>query len=559
LKKILSSILVLGFLFSTTLPAFGQEPLSITYLYGSSSTGYLTQLEPLQDTLNNVMPDYFNIDNNGQLSVSVSRNFVETAQAKGFKVIPFVSNHFDKSAGHQALLNQDKIVTTITTAVKDYDLDGINLDLENIPIEDKELFNKFVKKLAAEMHQMDKVLSIALPATQSYPGIGWVKAYDYKVLAELVDYIIVMTYDQHWESPGPIAGMTWVEKVVKTVLQTVPAEKLVLGLPFYGRWWINGERYKEVGHQGALTVAAEYLAETKWDDTSQSPYLSFQDAEGNYHQLWFENSHSLGSKLELVNKYNLAGAASWRLGLEDSEFWNSYRRFLRSLGSEDRDQPADRGEQRPDTPEQGNPPDDSGSSQDGGTNNPPPENSDTDASGNTKASDVFSDVSTHWAAADINYLYQEKLVGGYDDGTFKPNASITRAEATAMLMRWLRLPAGQESNFTDVDSTYWAYNAINTAATMGIVGGYDDNTFRPRASISRAELTALLSRVFSGQGSPGQGFTDVEPSHWAYENIINMQGQSLISGYDDGTFRPQSPVTRAEFSTMLARTMRKNS
>jgi len=521
LKKIISLVLMLVLTLSFAFPVFGQDPFSITYLYGGSNESYLTQLKPLQTELDTVLPDYFNIDGSGNLAVNVSGDFVKQAQQMGFMVVPFVSNHFNKTAGHLALLQQDKLVNTILQAVKKYRLDGINLDVENIPVEDKQLFNQFVNKLAANLHELGKTLSIALPATETFPGVGWVSAYDYQTLANTADFIIVMTYDQHWENPGPVAGLPWVENVLKTVLQIVPSEKLVLGLPFYGRWWINGRRYKEVNHEGALTVASNYMEQPKWDNKAQAPYLEFADAAGNYHQLWYENAFSLGAKLGLIKKYQLAGAASWRLGLEDPDFWGTYQRFLLSMDNEKRGEPANRGDNR-------------------------------------TGVDAFADTAGHWAAVSINYLHQKGLINGYEDNTFRPEASITRAEVTAVLTRWLKLPPGEARSYHDVSRKYWAYDAIMTASANGLVGGYKDNTFRPEKSITRAELTALLSRVFSRPGKPGSGFTDVKPGHWAYDAIISMQGQGLINGYDDGSFRPEAPVTRAEFSAMLARIITKS-
>ncbi|MBO8169636.1 MAG: S-layer homology domain-containing protein [Thermoanaerobacteraceae bacterium] len=515
MKRVLTVVIILFLLATQMVPAAAQSPLSITYLFGQTATKDLEQLKPLQDQLDIVMPGYFDINADGSLSIRINQEFITRAHDMGLRVVPFISNHFNKTAGHNALSRSQEIIAQVVAAVQQHKLDGINLDLENIPVEDKQLFNRFAGQMAAELHKLGKTLSIALPATEVLPGTGWAQAYDYETLAEIADYIVVMTYDQHWETPGPVAALPWVEQVIKTLSQKIPREKLVLGLPFYGRWWINGRRVKEISYKGALNIAANYMEQPKWDAEAQSPYLDFVDADGNRHQVWYEDANSLGTKLGLMEKYNLAGTACWRLGLEDPAFWETYRRFRAVINEKEQENTANRGIER-----------------------------------------LFTDIAKHWAAKEIEYLYRLGLVAGYQDHTFKPDQSISRAEATAVLVRWLGLPPGRNNPFKDISQDHWAYDTILAAASGGIVSGYADNTFRPDSSITRAELAVLLHRVLAVPEKAGKSFPDLADGHWAYTAVVSLQGHGLLTGYPDGTFKPQAPVTRAEFSAILARAIK---
>ena len=505
MKRSILVLIILCLIVTWVIPALGQYSLGLTYLYGRSDTSDLDQLKSLQSDLDVVMPNYFDVDTEGKVILKVNKDFIQQAKDLGFRVVPFVSNHFDKTAGHNALINQDSVIKQIITAVDQYNLDGINLDFENIPLTDKEAYNSLVKKLSTRLHSRGKTLSIALPAVDNFPAVGWMQAYDFKTLPNYVDYVILMTYDEHWLKPGPVASVPWVEQVVKTAAKAIPSEKIMLGLPFYGRHWINNKRVNELSYRQVLDVAATYSVHTQWDDKSQSPFLKFKDYNGTLHEIWYENAASLRIKLDLIDKYDLAGAASWRLGLEDPAFWQAYNQYLSK-------QPGHNG--------------------------------------------VFKDVYRHWAYDDITFLYEKGLIGGYQDKTFRPNAKITRAEVTAILERWLNLPGSQKNPFWDVTSKHWAYDDILAASAGGVISGYADGTFRAEQSITRAELASLLSRVFGDSYLQGSGFQDVESSHWAYDAIVAMQGQGLISGYSDGLFKPEAPVTRAEFSAMLARSIK---
>ena len=152
-----------------------------------------------------------------------------------------------------------------------------------------------------------------------------------------------------------------------------------------------------------------------------------------------------------------------------------------------------------------------------------------------------------------------RYVSGYPDGTFRQDNSITRAEVTAMLFnliadnaKFVPVVSGAEQ-FSDVSDTHWYFQAISYLAQANIISGYPDGTFRPNTAMTRAELTTVLSRFFEHIYSYSP-FFDTE-SHWAYMYISSAFGRGWITGYPDGTFRPDNPITRAETVTIINRAL----
>lgn len=153
-------------------------------------------------------------------------------------------------------------------------------------------------------------------------------------------------------------------------------------------------------------------------------------------------------------------------------------------------------------------------------------------------------------------------VVGYEDGMVKPQRSITRAEVATIFYRLLEDDVRDDydttrNNFSDVTSDSWYNQTVSTLASMGILKGYEDGTFRPNASITRAEFAAIATRFFEETGAtyePGT-FTDVTGDEWFAGAIMDAVNLGLIGGYEDGTVRPNNNITRAEACAIVNRTL----
>ncbi|MCI3921387.1 S8 family serine peptidase [Paenibacillus sp. TRM 82003] len=168
----------------------------------------------------------------------------------------------------------------------------------------------------------------------------------------------------------------------------------------------------------------------------------------------------------------------------------------------------------------------------------------------------FTDLEGHWSAASVERLVAKNIVKGYEDYTFHPAGTLTRAEAAAFIARAYALKGGETlQSFPDVPDTHWAKDSVNAAALKGILRGYPDGTFRPNDPVTRAEM-AVMAAIASGTAGKtvpaGAGFSDVPQNHWAATHIHAFADAKLVQGFKDGTFRPAARSTRAEFAVLLA-------
>lgn len=150
-------------------------------------------------------------------------------------------------------------------------------------------------------------------------------------------------------------------------------------------------------------------------------------------------------------------------------------------------------------------------------------------------------------------------MSGYGDGIFAPGAGLTRAQTAQMLFNLLTGTCEITASFADVDSNFWCYKAIGTLASLGVIQG-NNGYFRPDASVSRAEFLAMVSRFYEmpEPGEDAYAFSDVSKDHWAYRYIQNGTAKGWVNGYSNGTFAPDAPVSRAEAAVIINRVLGRN-
>jgi len=165
----------------------------------------------------------------------------------------------------------------------------------------------------------------------------------------------------------------------------------------------------------------------------------------------------------------------------------------------------------------------------------------------------FRDIKNHWAEKEIAELVKRKAISGYGDHTFRPDRTMTRAEAVTLLVNVFRVQGTTAVRFKDVRPTHWAYDAIRRAVQAGIVTGFSDGSFRPDQKVSRAEMAAMLGRAMGLRelAVTRTSFKDVRTDHWAAGWIERLVREGILTGYADRTFRPEQLVTRAEVAVMV--------
>jgi hypothetical protein len=168
----------------------------------------------------------------------------------------------------------------------------------------------------------------------------------------------------------------------------------------------------------------------------------------------------------------------------------------------------------------------------------------------------FHDVPAgYWAYTPITNLSKQGVMNGYEFSQFKPAQAVTRAEAAAMVANALKIDAPSSySHFRDVSTSFWAVGSINAVKEAGIIGGYPDGTFKPNKEMTREEIAALLSKTFElANKGTANSFADVKEGYWAYESIQRLSENNIASGFSDKTYRPLNETSRAEFSAFLYR------
>lgn len=297
------------------------------------------------DQISIICPQTFNISTEGVVYGSIDRRILDIAKSKNIKVMPLVVNKgFNQQLLHEILsdpIARKRSIDMMLEYAERYNLDGWQFDLEGLHISDREDFTLYFKETAEALHKNDLELSAALvhmlenvggqSEYQLYLYENWRAGYAAKDLAEIGDFISIMTYDQHTRRtpPGPVASPQWIEEIVKYLLgEGVPPEKLSLGIPTYSVHWYADYSESRGGFQNGRQVGysmVEHLlgqndAKIQWDDQSGCNYALWEKG-GAFEYVFIEDGMSLKPKLDILKKYKLRGISVWRLGTEAPDFW----------------------------------------------------------------------------------------------------------------------------------------------------------------------------------------------------------------------------------------------
>ena len=277
--------------------------------------------------VNVISPTWYALtDNNGNFTDLSSAEYVQQAHAKGLQVWGLIDN-FNTNVVSAELLSvtasRQNLIGGLMRSALNVGLDGINIDFEYLTEEAGVHFLEFLRELSIECHKNGLVLSVDNPVPEDFTS-----HYNRKEQGEVVDYVIIMGYDEHYvgsELAGSVASLPWVEKGVQDTLEETPPERTILGIPFYARLWkIMAESLSSeaLGMVSSLNVVTENKAEIYWDlELSQN--VGQYEADGATYKIWLEDGQSIAEKVKLIPKYSLAGVAAWKLGLEDSRVWQT--------------------------------------------------------------------------------------------------------------------------------------------------------------------------------------------------------------------------------------------
>ena len=493
---------------------------NMSYIYFGDSSNYAQLVDDSLDSLNEVSPYYFSLDSHGELVLTpaVSTSFVQKMHDEGILVVPYLSNEWDRDKGIAALDNREALTTKLADAISAYDLDGVNIDIENMTPDERDDYVSFVRLLRAKLPEGKRIV-VAAAANPSGTEKGWAGSYDYAGLSEYCDYLMIMAYDESYNgsAPGPVASISFVENSIKYALSVISKDKIVLGLPFYGRIWSAGGGSPNgygISNTEIETLIDDYSGTVVFDKARKSacatitikasdakPKVGGQTLAAGTYTIWYANEASLKAELELVGKYDIKGTGSWSLGQETGDTWSYYKLWLNGC--------------------------------------------------------TFSDIQDSWAKDDILTAYLSGWMNGVSTSEFSPDAPLTRAQAAALFVRVLGLTAVKDNaySFDDCGGT-WAEAYIDTARKYNIIAGVGDNLFEPDRPVTREEIAVLMNNITDYPDDGAQtAFSDVTEAAnpWSYSAVSALCASGVITGYPDGSFRPGNHITRAEITAMITR------
>ncbi|HIV17090.1 MAG TPA: hypothetical protein IAB17_03785 [Candidatus Alectryocaccobium stercorigallinarum] len=286
--------------------------------------------------LNIISPTWFSIsDTSGNLISYADAAYVEKAKnTYGLSVWALVGDYGgeDATTGEilQSYANRQNITAQLIESALTYGIDGINIDFEDIDEQYAPAYIEFLREFTQQAHMNGLIVSV-----DNYVP-GYTDHYRRDAQNDIVDYVIMMGYDEHTaytSEYGSVASLPYVEGGITATLEEVAPEKLVLAVPFYTRGFTvpfgtDSFETETLFMSDQETFMAEHGIENlTWDAAAGQYTGSSEDQSGRYY-IWIENAESLAEKLSLVDKYSLAGACGWRLGMETDDIWPVWNEYL---------------------------------------------------------------------------------------------------------------------------------------------------------------------------------------------------------------------------------------
>lgn len=283
-----------------------------------------------------ISPFSYRVNRDGSLIALKDETILEQSARHNIAPLLVVTNfrngNFDADLVHDLLTDNNAInnfIVNVINVIKNKNYYGLNIDFERIPPEDRQLYNDFLRKVTQRLHREGYIVSTALAPKPYDIKVGaWHGAHDYQAHGNIVDFVIIMTYEWGWSGGPPmaVAPIDEVRKVINYAVSVIPPQKIMMGMPLYGYDWPlpytpGGGWARRVSPQEALQIAAKYGVYINYDTTAQSPYFYYTDTSGIQHVVWFEDARSVMAKFRLVNQYGLRGVSYWVLGQSFPQNW----------------------------------------------------------------------------------------------------------------------------------------------------------------------------------------------------------------------------------------------
>lgn len=258
--------------------------------------------------------------------------------ARSFDVTPMMvvtNQEADQFSGDLAriLMNdeqvQSRLIENIIATARRYGFRDIHFDFEFLRPEDREDYNRFLRRMAERIRREGFLISTALAPKISAEQRGqWYEAHDYRAHGEIVDFVVIMTYEWGYSGgpPLPVSPINEVRRVLNYAVTEIPPGKIMMGQNLYGYDWTlpyrrGGPPARALSPNEAVRLAARRHAAIQYDTTAQAPFFEYTDEQGRRHRVWFEDARSIQAKINLVKEMGLRGISYWKLGLPFPQNW----------------------------------------------------------------------------------------------------------------------------------------------------------------------------------------------------------------------------------------------
>lgn len=300
---------------------------AFTYFLGNEAVPIVREAGPY---LTYLSPFAYLINEDGSLVNIADEQAIAEAYSQGvvpmMSIVNFTTNVEGENLANIVLNNPDTVNAlqeNIINIMKEKGYQGLNIDFEYVLPEDREAYNSFLESTVNRLHSEGFFVSTSLAPKLSAEQAGLLyEAHDYPVHGRLADFVVLMTYEWGWRGgePRAISPVNEIRRVLDYAVTVIPRDKILMGFQIYARDWKipfkQGDEAETISVSDAMNLAYAHMSEIQYDYLSQSPYFHYNDAEGNAHEVWFEDARSAQAKFDTVKEYGLRGISYWGLGYE---------------------------------------------------------------------------------------------------------------------------------------------------------------------------------------------------------------------------------------------------
>ncbi len=309
--------------------------INMAWIQIAAASGNDTIMSALESTksVNVVAPTWLSVTgDDGSLDNRATQEAVDAIHASG-KQVAAVLDNFSTGTTYQDFLTteagRNAVISRALEIVSSYGMDGLNVDIESLSEDRGEDYIEFIRELSIECRKRDIYLTV-----DNYVPYNFNNHYHIDEQSVFVDYVVIMGYDEHYagsQEPGSVASLQYVTNGIDEALKSVPADKLVNGIPFFTRIWktdITGTSSIAYGMAQAKSYMSNHNMMPEWDGYVGQYYAEVTEDEARY-QIWVEDAESIKAKLEVMRSKQIAGVAEWSLGLETADVWDVIEDYMK--------------------------------------------------------------------------------------------------------------------------------------------------------------------------------------------------------------------------------------